>query len=146
MKISNPTPESFRLEQTQVIGSDSKYHPRIYAFDADVSLGGAAAPFTTVRVPEVKSQDGTEVNVSQMVTLSDLGAFGGYAKAVMLSKEVGLNIYGRPDLKEGALPTTTVTYNKTVTMKGELLFLVTFVVAFVAVGLCILCRDGWLPT
>lgn len=119
MVISDPTPDSFQLNQTQVIGSGSSYHPKIYAFDAAVSLAGAAVPFATVRVPEVKSKDGAEVEVVQKVDLSDAGAFGDYAKAVMLNEEVSLNIYGKPELKEGSLPKTTVTYNKTVTMKGQ---------------------------
>lgn len=119
MVISDPTPDSFQLNQTQVIGSHSSYHPEIYAFDAAVSLAGAAAPFATVRVPGVKSKDGAEVEVSQAVDLSDADAFGDYAKAVMLNEEVSLNIYGKPGLKEGSLPKTTVTYDKTVTMKGK---------------------------
>ncbi|KAJ5103916.1 hypothetical protein N7532_004445 [Penicillium argentinense] len=118
MVISDPTPDSFQLNQTQVIGSDSSYHPQIYAFNAAVSLAGAAAPFTTVRVPGVKSEDGAEIEVVQKVDLSDVDAFGDYAKAVMLNEEVSLNIYGEPELRQGSLPKTKVTYNKTVTMKG----------------------------
>ncbi|KAJ5754017.1 uncharacterized protein N7511_008170 [Penicillium nucicola] len=118
MVISNPTPDSFQLNQTQVLGSKSPYHPHIYEFDAAVSLAGAAAPFTTVRVPGVKSVDGVQIHVDQMVDLSDTAAFGDYATAVMLNEQVELNIYGTPGLKQGALPKTTVTYNKTVVMKG----------------------------
>lgn len=118
MVIKNPTPETFELDQLQILGSDSQFHPKIYEFDADISLGGAAAPFTTVTVPQVKSKDGAEIHVQQKVDLTDADAFGDYATAVMLNEEVSLNIYGRPDLKEGGLPTTTVTYNKTVVMKG----------------------------
>jgi hypothetical protein len=119
MVISNPTPDSFQLNQTQVLGSKSPYHPQIYEFDAKVTLAGAANPFTTVRVPGVKSVDGVEIHVDQPVDLSDTSAFGDYATAVMLNEEVSLNIYGTPGLKQGALPQTTVTYNKTVVMKGE---------------------------
>lgn len=118
MVISNPTPESFSLMQTQVIGSHSSFHPKIYAFEAAVSLLGAAVPFATVNVPSVKSNDGAKLIVEQTVDLSNASAFGGYATAVMLNEEVSLNIYGTPGLKEGGLPKTTVTYNKTVTMKG----------------------------
>lgn len=122
MIISNPMPDSFSLEQTQVIGSHSSFHPQIYAFDAAVSLLGAAVPFVTVHVPGVKSKDGAELVVQQTVDLSDASAFGDYATAVMLNEEVSLNIYGKPGLKEGGLPKTTVTYNKTVTMKGTFPF------------------------
>ncbi|KAJ5670730.1 uncharacterized protein N7477_006093 [Penicillium maclennaniae] len=118
MVISNPTPESFNLMQTQVIGSHSSFHPKIYAFEAVVSLLGAALPFATVDVPSVTSSDGAKLVVEQTVDLSNASAFGGFAAAVMLNEEVSLNIYGKPGLKEGGLPKTTVTYNKTVTMKG----------------------------
>lgn len=118
MVISDPTPESFRLNQTQVLGSKSSYHPQIYEFDAAVGLAGGAAPFATVIVPGVKSNDGTEVHVQQNVDLLDSDAFGDFATAVMMNEVVALNIYGRPGLKQGSLPKTTVTYNKTVMMKG----------------------------
>ncbi|KAJ5624483.1 hypothetical protein N7510_000792 [Penicillium lagena] len=118
MVISDPTPDSFHLTQTQVIGSHASFHPQIFAFSASVSLLGAAAPFASVQVPAVQSKDGAVVDISQTLSLSDVSAFGDYAKAVMLNEEVDLNIYGKPVLQEGALPKTTVTYNKTVTMKG----------------------------
>lgn len=119
MVIADPTPNSFHLMQTQVIGSHSSYHPKIYSFLASVSLLGSAHAFTSVQVPEVQSKDGAEVNVDQIVDLSNADAFGDFAQAVMLNEDVELNIYGRPDLREGSLPKTTVTYNKTVSMKGE---------------------------
>lgn len=118
MIISDPTPNSFFLTQTQVIGTHSMFHPTIYAFDATVSLLGAAA-FATVRVPQVKANDGTVVHINQSLDLSDVGAFGGFATAVMQNEEITLNIYGKPDLKQGGLPKIGVTYNKTVTMKGK---------------------------
>ncbi|CAI7616028.1 unnamed protein product [Penicillium glandicola] len=118
MVITDPTPDSIQLEQKQVLGTDSSYHPEIYAFDAAVSLAGAADPFAYVTVPAVKSNDGAVINLEQTVDLTDVSAFGDYATAVMLNEEVSLNIYGKPKLKEGGLPKTTVTYNKTVVMKG----------------------------
>ncbi|KAJ5519963.1 hypothetical protein N7463_000416 [Penicillium fimorum] len=118
MIISNPTPESFHLEQRQVIGTDSAFHPQIYSFDSAVSLAGAAEPFAHVAVPPVKSKDGAELHFEQKVDLSDASAFKDYNTAVMLNEEVLLNVYGRPGLKQGGLPKTTVTYNKTVVMKG----------------------------
>jgi len=118
MILSNPTPEGFHLNQVQTIGSHSTYHPQIYAFDAAVSLVGAAAAFATVHVPGVKSKDGAEIEISQDVDLSDATAFGDYATAIMVNKEIEMNIYGKPKLKEGGLPKVTVTYDKTVTMKG----------------------------
>ncbi|KAF7592969.1 hypothetical protein BBP40_012205 [Aspergillus hancockii] len=119
MVISDPAPSSFHLNQTQVLGTHSIFHPNIYAFDAAVSLLGAAVPFTTVRVPQIKSNDGVIIPVNQRVELSDVSAFGDFATAVMLNEEIHLNIYGKPDLKQGGLPRISVSYNKTVAMKGK---------------------------
>lgn len=118
MTIANPTPTSFHLIQNQVLGSHSAFHPKIYSFLASVSLLGAANAFTSVQVPEVQAKDGAAVDVDQVVDLSNAGAFGDFATAVMLNEEIKLNIYGTPVLQQGSLPKTTVTYNKTVTMKG----------------------------
>lgn len=117
MAITDPATDAFTLKQTQVIGTDSIFHPTIFAFDAAVSLLGSAA-FAKVRVPEIKANDGTKMDIDQRLDLSDVDAFTDFSKAVMLEKEVKLNVYGVPDLKQGALPTIDVTYNKTVTMKG----------------------------
>lgn len=119
MTIADPTPTSFHLIQNQVLGSHSAFHPKIYSFLASVSLLGAAQAFTTVQVPEVKAKDGAAIDVDQIADLSNAGAFGDFAQAVMLNEEVSLNIYGKPVLQQGSLPKTTVTYNKTVTMKGK---------------------------
>lgn len=121
MTIANPTPTSFHLIQKQVLGTHSIFHPKIYSFLASVSLLGAANAFTSVEVPEVKANDGAAIDVDQVVDLSNAGAFGDFATAVMLNEEVKLNIYGRPVLQQGSLPKTTVNYNKTVTMKGAII-------------------------
>lgn len=117
--ISNPTPISITLNQTQEIGTDSSFHSQIYSFTADVSLLGKAVPFSTVQVPAVKSYDGAEVVVSQVVELGNASAFGDFAKAVMLNEEVELRNSGRPHLKEGGLPKIPVNYDKTVSLRGE---------------------------
>ncbi|KAL4979423.1 hypothetical protein BDW66DRAFT_148177 [Aspergillus desertorum] len=117
MQISDPARDGFHLIQRQVIGSDSMFQPKIFEFDADVSLLGSPA-FATVKVPQVKADDGAVVHVDQWLNLTDAGAFGDFATAVMMNKEFDLNIYGEPRLKQGGLPTIDIDYNKTVTMKG----------------------------
>lgn len=118
MIISNPTPTSIHLNQTQIIGSKALFHPEIYSFEAAITLGGAATPFVMVHVPTFQSTNGGKVSVSQTLDLGKSSGFSDYATAVMTSEEIQLNIFGKPILQEGALPKTKVTYNKTVTMKG----------------------------
>lgn len=119
--ISNPTPDSFDLHQTQTLGTNSSYHPWIYSFNSTVSLAGASAPFAFIPVPKVKSKNGAEIVIDDRVQLANISAFSDFCKATMLNEEVSLNVYGKPELKEGGLPKTKVTYNKTVTMKGKLM-------------------------
>lgn len=120
MTITDPAPDSLHLNQSQVIGSRSRYHPWFDEFDANVTLLGSATPFAVLQIPRVQSKDGTVVRIDQRLQLGNVSAFGEYARAVMLNEEVTLNVYGRPKLREGKLPKITVTYNKTVTMKGKL--------------------------
>jgi hypothetical protein len=96
------------------------YHPTIHAFDASISLVGAVAPIGIARVPQTQANDGVVINVDHTLDLISTAAMSEFSTAMLNNEEVSLNFYGRPDLKEGSLPTTTVTFNKTVTMKGRL--------------------------
>ncbi|OJJ47923.1 hypothetical protein ASPZODRAFT_131533 [Penicilliopsis zonata CBS 506.65] len=117
MVVTNPTPESFHIDQVQVIGSHVAYHPQLYAFNASISLAGAAS-FASALIPAVKAINGATVTVNQELDVTSLSAFTDFTTAFLLNEEVGLNIYGKPHLKLGGLPEITVTYNKTATMKG----------------------------
>lgn len=117
MAITDPSPGSFHLKQTQVIGSSSAFKPTIFGFSAAVSLLGAV-PWGNAQVPDVKAEDGAVVHIEEQIKLSNETAFGDFAKAVLLNEEFDMNIYGEPKLQEGALPKVDVTYNKTVTIKG----------------------------
>lgn len=118
MKITDPKPDSVQLDLTQVIGTHGSLHPTIYGFNASVSLAGSSSPFSSVYVPDVQPEGETVVNISRRMQWSNETAFAEYVKAVWFNEQVQLNVYGTPELKEGGLPTITVVYNKTVTMKG----------------------------
>lgn len=118
MKITDPKPDSVQLDLTQVIGTHGSLHPTIYGFNASVSLAGSSSPFSSVYVPDFQPEGETVVNISRRMQWSNETAFAEYVKAVWFNEQVQLNVYGTPELKEGGLPTITVAYNKTVTMKG----------------------------
>lgn len=119
ISITDPTPNSFHLNQTQTLGTDSIFHPHFFAFNATASLAGSSDPFAVVTIPDVKGVDGAVINVDQDVHLDGNGAFADFSTAIMMNEEVDMILYGRPELKQGSLPTITVTYNKTVTIKGS---------------------------
>ena len=51
--------------------------------------------------------------------LPNVDAFTNFTVASLLREKVDLKLWGKTGLKLGGLPKTTVTYNKTTTMKGR---------------------------
>jgi hypothetical protein len=123
MVFSNPSPTSIHVNQTQVLGNKAIYHPTIYAFNATIMLVGATAPLATVPVPRFQAEDGAVIDIDTDLALNSTDAVTNFTKAVLGTESFELNFYGRPQLKEGPLPTNTVTFNKTVTMIGNFLSL-----------------------
>lgn len=117
MEITDPAPDSFHIRLTQVIGSKSSHHPNLDAFEAKISLP-EKEPFMSLQVPPVKAEDGAIAKIDQDASLPDGDAFAEYALAVMKQEEVKMIVKGKTGLKLGSLPKTTVTYDKTVTMKA----------------------------
>lgn len=118
MDISDPAPDSFKLNITEVLGTDSSFHPQFDPFEATVLMGGSETPFLTLDVGGFKANDGTEIHVEQDIKLADVDAFSEYATAVMANETVSLIIRGKPQLQEGKLPKIGVNYDKTIEMKG----------------------------
>lgn len=117
--FSNPSPTSIHINQTQVLGNKAIYHPTIYGFNATIMLVGATAPLATLAVPQTEAEDGAIIVVNTDLSFANSDAVTNFTKAVLGTESFELNIYGRPDLKEGPLPTSTVTFNKTVAMNGN---------------------------
>ncbi|KAI9679922.1 MAG: hypothetical protein M1817_004937 [Caeruleum heppii] len=121
MQLTNPTSTSFRLQQEEVLRSDSKYHPQLDSFNASLFLESTLPdikPFAYVQVPAVKSTGEVSFTLDQVVEIADLEQFTEYTKLVVDSEEYRLAIRGRPVLHQGSFPETTVDYNEVVTLKG----------------------------
>ncbi|KAJ6016293.1 hypothetical protein N7540_010884 [Penicillium herquei] len=118
MVISNPTADTFYLNQTQTIINHASYHPKLYAFEAAVSMLGLTSTIAKVLVPTSHANNGAEVHIAQTVNITDSTEFDYFAAYLLGLEEFALNIYGKPHLKEGSLPKISVTYNQTVVMKG----------------------------
>ena len=104
MVFSDPTPNSIHVNQTQVLSSKSSYHPTIFGFNASISLVGA-----TALIPRSKAQNGEVINVDDTLALSETsGAVNNFTLAVLGLETFQMNIYGKPGLKQGVLPTDTV--------------------------------------
>ncbi|KAL2053437.1 hypothetical protein ABVK25_006431 [Lepraria finkii] len=115
--LSSPTPDSFHLVQTSVIGNGSPYHPNLDAFNASLSLDGRA-PYAYIEIPQVHATAQATTVVDQDVSITDLDAFTDYNIAVLQNEDVKLDVKGKTALHEMRFPTNTVNYDKAVTMKG----------------------------
>ncbi|KAG7007882.1 ubiquitin carboxyl-terminal hydrolase [Physcia stellaris] len=118
--LSDPTPNSFHLEQTAVAGNSGNYHPRLDAFNASLSLDGSEkdVPYAYITLPAIHASKTTTIRVNQTVQITDLAAFNEYNAALLGSASVKICLKGRTKLHEMRFPTTTVDFDKVVTMKG----------------------------
>ena len=125
LMLSDPTPNSFHLEQTAVAGNSGNYHPRLDAFNASLSLDGSEndVPYAYITLPAIHASKTTTIHVNQTVQITDLAAFNEYNAAILGSDSVKIRLKGRTKLHEMRFPTTTVDFDKVVTMKGQLHFL-----------------------
>lgn len=121
MEISNPAPDSFDVYLRQQLGVGSIFRPHLESFNATMTLAGSDKVFLTLTIPALQARDGAIVEVEQRAILEDVDAFTAFAVEMMLAEEVTVEVHGRTGLKLGALPTTDVDYDKTVTMKGAFL-------------------------
>jgi hypothetical protein len=87
-----------------------------------LGLAGSPVPVSYATVPETQSNDGQVVIVDATLQLHNIDAATNFTKAVLASDTWDLSVYGRPQLKEMVLPISTVTFNKTIEMKGGFLF------------------------
>ncbi|KAL8875591.1 MAG: hypothetical protein Q9198_006072, partial [Flavoplaca austrocitrina] len=118
LTLSNPNPNSFHLQQTAKLTNHNRYHPRLDAFNASLSVGGAEnKPYAYIELPAVHATETTYTNIDQEVQITDMDAFIDYNTQLLTQESVDLVVKGRTKLHEGRLPATTVDYEKTITMK-----------------------------
>ena len=115
--LTNPTPNSFHLFQNSTIGNKSKYHPKLDAFNASLSLDGGKT-FANVELPSIHATEIAFSIVDQDVRITDINAFTAYTAATLAQEEIKVRVKGRTGLREGQLPKTNVDYNKVATFKG----------------------------
>ena len=121
MTISNPTEDTFQLDQTSIARSDSSYHPQLDAFNASLSIADGqsdAKPYAYIIIPAIHATKAATVLVNQTVQIADMEQFIDYSTLVVNSEELQLGVQGWTSLHEMSYPQTTVNYNKNVTMKG----------------------------
>lgn len=117
--LSNPTPDSFHLEQTSIIDNHNTYHPQLDAFNASLSIDGPIVkPFAFLEIPALHATETATSYVNQTVKIVDLDEWTRYTTLIVNSDEIKVAIRGRTGLHEMRNPVTTVDYRKVVALKG----------------------------
>lgn len=122
MDIENPTPNSVDLAFTQVLRSNSSYHPTLYPFNASFYLVDRQnnPPFASIRTPQIQASNGAQSEVPlQRVNITHPDEFTRYVLVALESETFTIALRGTGDLKLGGLPKTSVDYNSNITMKGK---------------------------
>ena len=118
--ISEPTPESFHLEQTAIVGNHNTYHPRLDAFNASLSVDGPEVkPYAYIELPAIHAMTKATSYVNQTVKITDMDAFMNYNNLALSNEVVDIAVRGKTALHEMRFPTTTVNYRKVVSLKGR---------------------------
>ncbi|KAI4250358.1 MAG: hypothetical protein L6R42_008741 [Xanthoria sp. 1 TBL-2021] len=122
LTLSNPSATSFHLQQIAKFTNHNKYHPKLNAFNASLSVGGAEdKPYAYIQLPAVHATETTYTNIDQEVQITDMDAFINYNTQLLTQESVDPVVKGRTNLHEGCLPATTVDYHKTITISGKLI-------------------------
>jgi len=116
--LSNPSETAFHLHQVSTSLNDSPYHPHLDAFNASLALEGSS-PYAYVTIPAIDAEANSTVIVDQDVAITDLKAFTDYNIALLQNEKVNIAIQGSTSLHEMKFPTTTVNFNKIVTINGS---------------------------
>jgi hypothetical protein len=120
-EVTSPGPEGLHLKLVSKAKSSSKFHPKIEAFRAGLSLEGQE-PFLYIDIPEVKATAETDIIVEQDIIFEEIDRFTAYTKAVMGSKDFFVYMDGKTKLRLSGLQPISVDYNKKIAMKGIVIF------------------------
>ncbi|KAL8708471.1 MAG: hypothetical protein Q9220_006628 [cf. Caloplaca sp. 1 TL-2023] len=95
LTFSDPTPDSFRLQQDALLTNHNTYHPRLDAFNASLSVGGSEdKPYAYVELPPVHATEEATTHVDQEVKITDADSFADYTTQLLTKESVDLLVKG----------------------------------------------------
>ncbi|KAL9012824.1 MAG: hypothetical protein Q9173_002433 [Seirophora scorigena] len=119
LRLSNPSPNSFHLEQDALLTNHDKYHPRLDALNASLSVGDSEdKPYAYIELPAVHATETAITHIDQDVQITDMDAFIDYNTQLLTQESLELVVKSRTKLHEMRFPITTVDYNKKLGTKG----------------------------
>ncbi|KAI1280070.1 hypothetical protein F5Y07DRAFT_22541 [Xylaria sp. FL0933] len=119
--VTNTQTDFLRMAINSTIEAGGSVHAVIDAFQGTMYLADVDPPlaFSTIDFPQTTSTAVQTVNVSQVIQISDQGAFATFNKALLSSVSVQVQVKGDTHIHvQGISRAYPVTFDKTVTLKG----------------------------
>ncbi|KAF2675290.1 hypothetical protein BT63DRAFT_420503 [Microthyrium microscopicum] len=120
-EVSMTTPTSFQLRVLSTVKSKSLFTPQLDGFEASLFLEDTEPnikPFAKINIPPVHATKVSTTIVNQHVEILDQEQFKRYNILVATAKHFRMGLRGRTKLHLGALPVTTVDFNKAPELDG----------------------------
>ncbi len=140
LEFRSPTANTLIMTQKAELTDPAIYTPTLDPFNASLWLltdgQFGAAPMLQLPMPRIHAQR-PYVNASvenAFVEIENLDQVTAFATAVLSLETVTTALTGRTKLHLGALPTTWVNYNTTITQKGMLSFALLLTSEFVLIS------------
>ncbi|KAE8395717.1 hypothetical protein BDV23DRAFT_178292 [Aspergillus alliaceus] len=118
LSITNPTPNSFHVRQSQTFHAGMSSGGHLSEFNATMSYKASDTPFADLHFSRINFGDDTRLDIDQDLVLSCVTCFSQLAEEAIRSKEVAVLVTAKPDLNIKALPTAHLDMHKTVILPG----------------------------
>ncbi|KAJ5692873.1 hypothetical protein N7462_002296 [Penicillium macrosclerotiorum] len=120
LAITNPRPMAFHISQSKKIsmGGGFSGSGHLSAFNATIRVPGTNEEIAVFPVPEIKFDNGADLNIDQDFDMSCVDCLSKVAVAAASNESFAILVTGKPDLTYGGLPTAHLNIHKTMNMNG----------------------------
>jgi hypothetical protein len=123
IRVTQPQSNSVYTEINSTIRSGGGIQATIEGFNATLYLEDKLphTPFAYIQMPETSSAELQTVNVSQLLTITDMQAYTDYNTWALLNKTFRMTVSGETYVHVGKFPAYKVNFQKTVNVTGRFL-------------------------
>jgi hypothetical protein len=118
--ITDLTPTSFHVQQSQNFHAGMGTSGHLSEFNATMTRSGSDTSFADFPFPSIKFDNDARLDINQRLDLACISCFSQLAEEAVKSKEVEVQVTGKPNLKIQGLPTAQLDIHKTVRIPGRL--------------------------
>jgi hypothetical protein len=123
--VTNPRSGVVHINMVTTAENKNIFHPTLDEFQAALFLENTEPnikPFGYITIPRLHAGALETITIDQELQIADPEQFGLYNIAVLNSDNYRVAVRGRTNLHLGAFPVVKVNFNKVITSKGMIMF------------------------